>query len=237
MFLNKLGQFYFNFFGIKFVLHSSLLLVLFALLGITYFNGYNLYNHLMVVWYFCVLYLCIFLHEAGHAFTAKFYNADIKDVILSAFGGVTRLSKQPKTPLQESLIAAGGPMVNLFILIGSYIFSLFFDFRIYNFQPSSLDITKTHLFYGFIIVNAVLFFVNIIPASPLDGGKIVSGVLNHFFSKSVAKAVLTALNVAMFATCLFLAFYFKSTSLLVLGVFLLISLIVDLFKLLRQNHD
>ena len=60
------------------------------------------------------VFVCVVLHELGHAFSAKRYGVRTKDIILSPLGGVARLDGLPEKPIDESVVAFAGPLVNIY---------------------------------------------------------------------------------------------------------------------------
>ncbi len=162
-----------RFFGIPLKLHWSFALLLF-------YVAYNVYdqNSFVFMGYVFFLFFCVVLHEYGHALMAKHYSIETKDIILSPIGGVARLKNLPEKPGQELAIAFAGPLVNLLlcILIGLYLFlvlhtSLFIppDLNFINTTPDYIRLAFT--------ANLVLFLFNLIPAFPMDGGRVLRALL------------------------------------------------------------
>ena len=84
---------------------------------------------LMSVAIVLTIFLCVVLHEYGHALTARRFGVNTKDIILSPIGGIARLDFIPENPREEILIAIAGPAVNL--LIASLLLAIAFFFTPY----------------------------------------------------------------------------------------------------------
>jgi len=115
----------------------------------------------------------IFLHEIAHAIASRHYGLIIKEIELNFLGGFTKIEKEPTSPKSDKFIALIGPFSN--ILIGVIILAFFYIFRlkIQNYFLASL------YFAG--ISNLAIGIFNLIPAYPLDGGRILRA---FFWSKS-----------------------------------------------------
>ena len=121
-----------------------------------------------------LLFLCVLLHEFGHAFAARAFGIRTPDITLLPIGGVARLERMPSSPWQELVIALAGPAVNvvialvLAVLIG----------RIPDLQDLiGLQKTGAGLLVNLFFVNALLIAFNMIPAFPMDGGRVLRALL------------------------------------------------------------
>ncbi len=123
---------------------------------------------------FLALFVSVILHEYGHALTARYFGVKTKDIILLPIGGLARLEKLPKKPLQEFVVAAAGPAVNLFIafLLGIVLWMEYHGEIGRIFSSRGTLILRWHRVIPMLFVlNLSLAFMNLIPAFPLDGGR------------------------------------------------------------------
>ncbi len=138
------------------------------------------------------LFACVVLHEFGHALTARRFGVDTRDIILSPIGGVARLDRLPEQPMHEFLVAIAGPMVNIAIgVVLSFIPLLsseesrrnFVNFFMQVLYPQSnffvSDPTPFQYFlFGMVALNIVLAVFNLLPAFPMDGGRVLRALLS-----------------------------------------------------------
>ncbi|MEO7175056.1 MAG: site-2 protease family protein [Saprospiraceae bacterium] len=158
---------------------------------IGYRDGFTITATLYYLLFTLVLFLCVVLHEFGHALSARKYGVKTKDIILSPIGGVARLMNLPEKPIQEFVIALAGPLVNVVIalLIGIYLF--FFHaqgFQLYEGDNSFFDYPGNFLPLLFRL-NIILVFFNMIPAFPMDGGRVLRAALSIRWSRYQATRV------------------------------------------------
>jgi Zn-dependent protease/CBS domain-containing protein len=122
-----------------------------------------------------LLFVCVLAHEFGHIFTARAFGVQTPDVTLLPIGGVARLERIPEKPREEFLIAVAGPLVNVAIA-----------FALVAFAGASLDAThlaavettRTSMLDKLASVNLFLAAFNMIPAFPMDGGRVLRALLS-----------------------------------------------------------
>lgn len=135
-----------------------------------------------------VLFVCVVLHELGHAITARRYGIQTKDIIISPIGGVARLLQMPENPRHELIIAIAGPAVNFFIaLVLGIILILFTEQGVMPIgDPQLLFDYASNFLPALFILNLVLIVFNLIPAFPMDGGRIFRALLSMRYGKKTA---------------------------------------------------
>lgn len=116
------------------------------------------------------LFICILLHELGHALVAKRYEIPVAQITLFIFGGIAELKKEPKSPLVEFLIAIAGPIVSL-VLAG------FFYILGQLGEQSHWPTPIVGVSYYLALINSLIVIFNLVPAFPLDGGRILRSIL------------------------------------------------------------
>jgi Zn-dependent protease/predicted transcriptional regulator len=114
---------------------------------------------------------CVLLHELGHALTARRFGVATHDIILLPIGGVARLERMPEKPSQEILVALAGPAVN--VAIALVLGAIMVAFRM---SLDRLSITGG-LVESLLYINAVIVIFNLIPAFPMDGGRVLRALL------------------------------------------------------------
>jgi Zn-dependent protease len=143
--------------------------------------------------YIVALFAIVVLHELGHALTARRYGIRTRDIILLPIGGVARLEHMPRDPRQELLVALAGPGVNVGIAVALYALV-----RITGAPPAqdlyAVDIiSSTRAFaYQLVLVNILLAVFNLIPAFPMDGGRVLRAVLAMRMSSYVRATAIAA---------------------------------------------
>lgn len=166
--------------GIPVLLHWSfgLLFVWLGYVGIS--EGMNAVG---ILWFFLfalLLFVCVVVHEFGHALTARKFKVGTKDIILSPLGGLARLNRLPDEPIHEFLIALAGPAMN--VLIALLLLPIIWISSSMSFViTDTADVLFTKpanllplLFY----TNITLVIFNMIPAFPMDGGRVLRSLLS-----------------------------------------------------------
>ncbi|MEZ5334226.1 MAG: CBS domain-containing protein [Methanolobus sp.] len=119
-----------------------------------------------------LLFVCVLLHELGHSYIAKGYGVEIKDITLMLLGGVSSMEEIPREPAQELKMAFAGPLVSL--LIG---FALLILNIVVSAYIPSYSSTWVYLMVNILgSINIILGIFNLIPAFPMDGGRILRAI-------------------------------------------------------------
>lgn len=166
----KIGRFA----GIDVYMHFTFLLLVSWVALIYWRQGQSLAAVSAGVFFILVVFLCVILHEFGHALTARRYGIKTRDIILLPIGGLARLEKMPTQPLQELWVALAGPAVNVVIAIGLFIWLKLTA----SLEPlQAITLTTGPFFERIMAVNIFLVLFNMIPAFPMDGGRVLRAIL------------------------------------------------------------
>ncbi|MDB5544682.1 MAG: peptidase [Hyphomicrobiales bacterium] len=154
-------------------IHVTFLLFL-AWIGFSAFRHGGQAEALESVLFIVLLFLCVLLHEFGHIFMARHYGIQTPDVTLLPIGGVASLERIPEKPSQELAVAIAGPAVNVVIALGLIIL-------LGSLAPA--DITKIDdpglgLIARLASANIFLVLFNMVPAFPMDGGRVLHAILS-----------------------------------------------------------
>jgi Zn-dependent protease len=170
------------------------------------------------------LFTCVVLHEYGHALTARRYGIKTMDILLTPIGGIARLSGMPKKPIQEFVIAIAGPLVNVGIMLITMVY-LFFAIDA-NSEELLADLIIIDSFPELMIyvffLNFILFAFNLIPAFPMDGGRILRSLLSLKMSKLKATRIASIIGRIFAVLFLVLSIYLGQITLGFIAVFVFI---------------
>ncbi|UCH84539.1 MAG: site-2 protease family protein [Candidatus Latescibacterota bacterium] len=157
-----------SYFGIPVRIHITFPLILAAAGAEGWFLG-GVTDALRGVLLVLIVFVCVILHELGHSLQARRFGIRVRDIVLLPIGGVARAERLPEKPSQEIAVAISGPLVN-FVLAG--VLALVIWARGDQFEFNDRFLTNL------LIINLVLGLFNLVPAFPMDGGRILRGLLS-----------------------------------------------------------
>lgn len=163
-----------RFAGIDVKVHATFALLL-AWVALTHWRAERSFEAIAAGLVFILaLFFCVVLHEFGHALTARRYGVKTHDIILLPIGGVARLERVPDNPKQELWIALAGPAVNLAIAV---VLSAWLELT-GGWQPvGELSVSGGSFVERLLVVNVFLSIFNLVPAFPMDGGRVLRALL------------------------------------------------------------
>lgn len=160
--------------------------ILLAWIAIVYYQTGGPQAMIFGLSFIITLFACVIAHEFGHILVARKFGIRTPDVTLLPIGGVARLERMPKQPLQEILIALAGPAVNIVIAIVLLIIGGA------NYDPESLrNIENPNISFlsKLAMVNIFLALFNLIPAFPMDGGRVLRAILAFRLNRTRATRI------------------------------------------------
>jgi Zn-dependent protease len=166
----KLGRFA----GIDVYIHATFLLIVGWYALSAWLQDRSLAAVLENVAFLLLLFLAVVLHEYGHALTARRFGVRTRDITLYPIGGVARLERMPEKPIQEFWVALAGPAVNVVIAAGLFIWLAITDSLV---PLGQLELTSGSFVERLMVVNISLVLFNLIPAFPMDGGRVLRALL------------------------------------------------------------
>jgi len=160
--------------GIGIFLHWTFLLLVAAIFAFYYWQSQSVAAALAGMALILAVFVCVVLHELGHALTARYFDVPTKSITLYPIGGLARLERIPSEPMREFWIAVAGPAVNVFIsaVLAALLLGLGGSF-----SPDTLTNPGGNTLGTLMWVNLALAGFNLLPAFPMDGGRVLRSLL------------------------------------------------------------
>lgn len=152
-----------------------------------------------------VVFACVVLHEMGHSLQARRYGVTVRDIVLLPIGGMARVEQIPEKPRQEIVMAISGPAVNAGISV--------LILAVMALRHRAIEIEGGFL-SDVLLVNIVLSVFNLVPAFPMDGGRILRALMA--MRMPYLNATRHATRVGLLIAQVFALIGFAFTSLIVL---------------------
>ncbi len=166
-------------FGIGVYVHWTFALLPLWVIMVTTSHGFGLPAALGAIVFVCAVFGCVVLHELGHSLSARRYGIPTRSITLLPIGGVAQLERMPTNPKQGLVIAVAGPLVNVaiagFLSVFAYAFGLFGT--ITGLGVTATFATVSGLVLNLIAANIILVLFNMVPAFPMDGGRVFRALL------------------------------------------------------------
>ncbi len=160
--------------GVDLKVHWTFSLLIFGVFGYYLLSGNTIAESLFGLGLILSVFVCVVLHEFGHALTARRYEVSTRDITLYPIGGVARLQEIPEEPRKEFWISVAGPAVNV-VIAGV----LFLGITFFGKFPSMQEMMEPagHFAAKLMWFNIVLVGFNMLPAFPMDGGRVLRAIL------------------------------------------------------------
>lgn len=206
--------------GIRISVHWTFVILLGWIFILYYQQAQEIREAIMGVVFILSLFICVTLHELGHALTGQRFNIVTKNITLLPIGGVAQMEKLPEKPLQELWVAIAGPMVNVGIAALLFSFLYFSNNIPQTFEPEQFEnLNGTGFWLNLFLANIVLAFFNLIPAFPMDGGRILRALLSLKFDRGKATQIAAGVGQIMAIIFVFIGL-FSNTWLVLIGIFI-----------------
>lgn len=191
-------------------------------------SGRSLEQGLLGILLIALVFASVLLHELGHCAMARQFGIRVLDITLWPFGGVARIEQMPASPRSELLISASGPAMNLAIAVALVpvillVGVVFGRDALFNGADVFQELTLASLLVYLALMNLLIMVFNLLPAFPVDGGRMMRAALSPRLGRAQATsiAVTTAL---VLATLLIVAGLWQRNIILpILGVFIILA--------------
>lgn len=207
-------------FGIPVYVHFSFLILMVALGVISALGGASGASIMQAMTFLVLMFTCIVAHEFGHILMARRFGIDTVDVTLLPIGGLARLERMPEKPSQELLVALAGPAVN--VVIAGALFAYLTMSGAFTAVTDMEALVQT-LPVQVMIANTVMVLFNMLPAFPMDGGRVLRALLAIVLPYARATAIAARVGQVMAVLFGFAAYYTGNPMLALVALFVWFS--------------
>lgn len=208
--------------GINLYIHWTFLFLIGWIMLVNAQLGNNVEQLMWSITFILAVFACVTLHELGHALMAARFGIKAKNIVLLPIGGIASIEKFPDNPKQELAISIAGPLVNVVIAILLWLVQL--PHTSFWGAPQDISIVHGHDFlYNLRIANIVLALFNLIPAFPMDGGRIFRALLGLKLNYIQATSIAATVGKIVAAAFIGLGILFFNPFLPIIGIFIIFS--------------
>ncbi len=222
-----------NPFGIRVSIHWTFLLLIAWVVAIGLMRELTLQQILVHILFVISVFVCIVLHELGHSLTALKFGGKVRGITLLPIGGMANMTKMPETPREDFIVSAAGPLVNVVIAVIIWLVVSItgtVDFKNIDYET----ITLNNFFVLLIAVNLFIVAFNLIPAFPMDGGRIFRSALSNKMSRVEATRVAKDIG-QFFAIAFIIVGLFVNPFLVIIGIFIFMGAKAEYEMIKYQN--
>ncbi|MCW3994789.1 MAG: site-2 protease family protein [Candidatus Bathyarchaeota archaeon] len=214
--------------GIPIELHVTFILLIVAVFGLSLYSALQSGNVSIFSPYFYTFFLVLFLfvfvvfHELAHSVVARHYGIQVRKIVLYPIGGVSEIEEIPDNPAQEWRMAIAGPLTSLAIGAIFLVIALIVSPQLLRVVP--LLSTTGNFLFDIASLNLLLGFFNLIPAFPMDGGRVFRALLAERMKYSDATRLAVTIGRIFGIVMVIAGFVFPNYFLLILvGIFVYIG--------------
>ncbi len=206
-------------FGSEVRIHLTFFLLL-LWIGVAHYQQGGTVAAVNGVIFIIAIFACVVAHEFGHALMARRYGIKTPDITLLPIGGLARLERMPEKPGQEIMVALAGPAVNLVIaLVLIIILGAQVDVR----SLEELDDPAVSFFARLAAINMFLAIFNLVPAFPMDGGRVLRAVLAIRMDRARATQVAATIGQGLAFAFGFLGLIYGNPILVFIAIFIYLA--------------
>lgn len=205
--------------GIRIYIHWTFLILIGWIVFSNLSRGLGTNEIIWSVLFILTIFGCVTLHELGHALAAKRFHIKTRDITLLPIGGVAQMESIPEKPKEELIVALAGPAVNLVIFLVLYLVIP---------RPSAAEMEQLasigpdNFLFALMFVNMWLALFNLIPAFPMDGGRVFRALLAFRMNRNRATRIAAGLGQMLAIGFVFLGFYYNPF-LIFIGLFIFLG--------------
>ncbi len=207
-------------FGIKVSVHWTFSLLILWIVFVSVNQGLEAKQILMHIVFVLTLFVCVLLHELGHSLAAIRLGGKVQSITLLPIGGMANITEMPEEPKKEFLMSAAGPLVNIVIAAALWIY-----LSVTSVDPRELEygvITSDNFIVMLMAANIFIVIFNLIPAFPMDGGRLFRSALSTRMSRIKATRIAKDIG-QVFAIIFIIAGFFANPFLIVIGFFIFLG--------------
>lgn len=214
--------------GIKLYIHWTFLLLVGWVFMVYFRLGYGFTQALVGLGFVFTIFACVILHELGHALAARKYKIVTKNITILPIGGLANMERLPEEPGRELWVAVAGPLVN--VVLAAILFAIMMAtgglpkldaYKVADEGSQGLMMAGGFVFNLFTI-NLMLVLFNLIPAFPMDGGRMLRALLSYRMDRAKATRVAATIGQFLAIGFVFLGL-FSNIWLVLIGVFIFLG--------------